>query len=46
VGGGERVSIAVRRLGTAPAVLVMEDGRPVGILSRSDVLGWVLGLSR
>jgi cystathionine beta-synthase len=45
VGGGEGIGTAVRRLGHAPALVVMEGGHPVGILSRSDVLGWVLGLA-
>ena len=32
------MEIAVARLETAPAVLVLDAGHPVGILSRSDVL--------
>jgi cystathionine beta-synthase len=38
LGSGEAVEIAVARLETAPAVLVLDAGHPVGILSRSDVL--------
>jgi cystathionine beta-synthase len=38
VGSGEAVEIAVARLERAPAVLVLDAGHPIGILSRSDVL--------
>jgi cystathionine beta-synthase len=38
IGSGEAMEIAVARLETAPAVLVLDAGHPVGILSRSDVL--------
>jgi cystathionine beta-synthase len=38
LGSGEAVEIAVARLETAPAVLVLDAGHPIGILSRSDVL--------
>jgi cystathionine beta-synthase len=38
LGSGEPVELAVARLETAPAVLVLDAGHPVGILSRSDVL--------
>jgi cystathionine beta-synthase len=39
VGIGEPVNVAVERLEAAPAVLVLDGGHPVGVLSRSDVLG-------
>jgi cystathionine beta-synthase len=39
VGIGEPVNLAVERLEAAPAVLVLDGGHPVGVLSRSDVLG-------
>jgi cystathionine beta-synthase len=38
VGSGEAVDIAVERLERAPAVLVLDSGHPVGILTRSDLL--------
>ena len=38
LGSGEAVEMAVARLESAPAVLVLDAGHPVGILSRSDVL--------
>lgn len=37
-GAGEPVSVAVERLEAAPAVLVLDRGHPVGIVTRSDVL--------
>jgi cystathionine beta-synthase len=41
VGAGELVDVAVQRLEQAPAVLVVDAGHPVGILTRSDVLGFL-----
>jgi cystathionine beta-synthase len=38
VGIGEGMDIAVRRLQDAPAVLVIDHGHPVGVLTRSDAL--------
>src|SRR3954470_8650784 len=38
VGGGESVELTVSRLEKAPAVLVLDSGHPVGILTRSDLL--------
>jgi cystathionine beta-synthase len=38
MGSGESVEAAVTLLGGAPAVLVLDGGHPVGILTRSDVL--------
>lgn len=42
VGSGEAVELAVQRLEAAPAVLVLESGHPVGILTRSDVLDFLV----
>jgi cystathionine beta-synthase len=39
VGAGEPVSTARHALETADAVLVIEDGKPVGVLTRADLLG-------
>jgi cystathionine beta-synthase len=39
VGAGEPVDAAVARLETSPAVLVVDRGHPVGVVTRSDVLG-------
>jgi cystathionine beta-synthase len=38
MGSGESVESAVTLLGGAPAVLVLDGGHPVGIITRSDVL--------
>jgi cystathionine beta-synthase len=37
-GAGEPVSVAVERLETAAAVLVLDRGHPIGIVTRTDVL--------
>ncbi len=39
VGSGEPVSTARHELEHADAVLVIEDGKPVGVLTRADLLG-------
>lgn len=41
IGAGEPISNAVAALETADAVLVHEDGMPVGILTRHDLLGFI-----
>ncbi|MBK9178064.1 MAG: cystathionine beta-synthase [Acidimicrobiales bacterium] len=41
VGAGEPVESVVDRLGEGGAVLVLDAGHPVGILTRSDVLGFL-----
>jgi len=41
VGAGEGVSRLVSSLGPAAAVLVLEDGNPVGILTRADLLSFL-----
>jgi cystathionine beta-synthase len=41
VGAGEIVDVAVERLEQAPAVLIVDAGHPVGILTRSDVLAFL-----
>lgn len=39
VGAGEPVEAAVKALSTIDALLVVEGGRPVGVLTRADLLG-------
>jgi len=46
IGLGEPVDIAVSRLEESPAVLVLDRGHPVGVLTRSDVLGSLTGQGR
>ena len=41
VGLGETAEYVAGRLQTAPAVLVLDGGHPVGILTRSDLLGYL-----
>lgn len=41
IGSGEDASAAVALLETADAVLVHEDGKPVGVLTRQDLLGFL-----
>jgi cystathionine beta-synthase len=38
IGAGEQVQMAVARLESAPALLVLDRGHPVGVITRSDVL--------
>ncbi|MFD2079216.1 cystathionine beta-synthase [Actinopolymorpha cephalotaxi] len=38
LGAGEPVSAAVRLLETADAILVLDDGKPAGVLTRQDLL--------
>jgi cystathionine beta-synthase len=42
IGSGETVELAVERLENAPAVLVLDGGHPVGILTRSDLLDFLV----
>jgi cystathionine beta-synthase len=46
VGSGEPVSAAMAALETATAALVLDDGKPVGILTRSDLLAFLAGVGR
>ena len=41
VGAGEAVQSAVTALEGADAVVVVDDGRPVGVITRQDVLGYL-----
>jgi cystathionine beta-synthase len=45
VGSGEPVEAAVESLEGGPAVLVVDAGHPVGILTRSDLLDFLSGTS-
>jgi len=46
VGSGESVELAVLRLEEAPAVLVIDHGHPVGVLTRTDALGFLAQANR
>ncbi|MFN8014097.1 MAG: CBS domain-containing protein, partial [Dermatophilaceae bacterium] len=39
VGAGEPVTEARHALESSDAVLVVEDGKPIGVLTRADLLG-------
>ncbi len=41
VGAGEEVSAARKALRKADAVLVVEDGKPIGVLTRADLLAFL-----
>ena len=41
VGSGEALSVAMAALETDSAMLVLDDGKPVGIITRSDLLGFL-----
>jgi cystathionine beta-synthase len=41
VGSGEPASVAVSALEHSDAVLVLDDGRPTGVLTRQDLLGYL-----
>ncbi|MGH3472367.1 MAG: cystathionine beta-synthase [Nocardioidaceae bacterium] len=43
IGAGEPVASAVERLQSADAILVQEDGKPIGVLTRQDLLGFLAG---
>jgi len=43
VGAGEPVSAAVTAMQHSDAILVLDDGKPVGVLSRQDLLGYLAG---
>ena len=41
IGAGEPVSTAAKTLREGDAVMVVEDGKPVGVLTRHDLLGYL-----
>jgi cystathionine beta-synthase len=43
IGAGEPATLAAERLQEADAVLVQEDGKPIGVLTRQDLLGYLTG---
>jgi len=43
LGAGEAVERAVQTLETSDALLVLDDGKPVGVLTRQDLLGYLAG---
>ena len=43
LGWGETVAVAMEELRHAGAALVLDDGKPVGVLTRQDLLGFLAG---
>jgi cystathionine beta-synthase len=43
VGAGEPVTAAIEALTSSDALLVLDDGKPVGVLTRADLLGHLAG---
>ncbi|WP_298332229.1 cystathionine beta-synthase [Haloactinopolyspora sp.] len=43
LGAGEAVSAAVEKLRSSDALLVVDDGKPVGVVTRTDLLGHLAG---
>ena len=41
VGAGSPVSAARKELQASDAILVVDDGKPVGVLTRADLLGFL-----
>jgi cystathionine beta-synthase len=41
IGSGEPASLAAERLQAVDAVLVQDDGKPIGVLTRQDLLGFL-----
>ena len=46
IGAGEQVHVAVGRLEGAPALVVLDRGHPVGVITRSDVLATLAAATR
>jgi cystathionine beta-synthase len=46
IGVGEQVQVAVGRLEEAPALLVLDGGHPIGVITRSDVLASLAAAGR
>lgn len=42
VGAGEPVQAALAAMERADAALVLDDGRPTGVLTRQDLLGYLV----
>ncbi|MCX5043886.1 cystathionine beta-synthase [Aldersonia sp. NBC_00410] len=41
IGAGELVSAATKELGDTDALMVVDDGKPVGVITRHDLLGFL-----
>ncbi|GAA0215612.1 cystathionine beta-synthase [Saccharothrix mutabilis subsp. mutabilis] len=43
IGSGESISAAMQALSTADGALVLDDGKPAGVVTRQDILGFLAG---
>ncbi|WP_309115659.1 cystathionine beta-synthase [Saccharothrix sp.] len=43
IGSGESISAAMQALSAADGALVLDDGKPVGVVTRQDILGFLAG---
>jgi cystathionine beta-synthase len=43
IGAGESIAAATTALESTPAVIVHLEGKPVGVLTRQDVLTYLMG---
>ncbi|MEV8443214.1 cystathionine beta-synthase [Actinosynnema sp. NPDC051121] len=43
IGAGESISSAMAALSSADGALVLEDGKPAGVVTRQDILGFLAG---
>ncbi|ONI86339.1 cystathionine beta-synthase [Saccharothrix sp. ALI-22-I] len=43
IGAGESISSAMHALSSADGALVLEDGKPAGVVTRQDILGFLAG---
>ena len=43
LGAGEEISTAMKRMATADGAMVLIDGKPAGVVTRQDVLGYIAG---
>jgi cystathionine beta-synthase len=43
IGAGESVGVAMKALSQADGALVLDDGKPAGVVTRQDILGFLAG---
>ena len=43
VGAGEPIAVAVQAMERADAVVVVDDGKPAGVVTRQDLLAYLAG---
>ena len=41
IGAGEAIQVAVQALEAADAAVVVDDGKPTGVITRQDVLAYL-----